>query len=309
MNTTSESVRQIKGILKSPATLHRDSEGPSGPKYMSWGASTQLPDWSSARDRQKFEAFTERAPSSEKKVNFWPYEEPRLIGNQRELRHEPNYIPTYTKNYVIDSKPQTNLPSANSTTKFERRFHEGNSLVEPSHPYIIESEDRGANYIDYRHYPPYEFGPTPYKLTSEYLDGIMRHGNLPPESWIHGLSGSHRHHLPRHLISEARNDHHVVPPNQQSRSKSPKMRSNSSSSHFDKLYSGEAGRLRRDYPELEHHPMYYGPDYLNYRHALARHPSMINEVDFKTCYHKLYEDTGSPHLISELRQTEERRLL
>lgn len=292
MNTTSESARQIKGILKPPAAHPRDSSASGRDKNLSWEPNILQPNWTSARDIMIDRDRADKAGKDGSRVNFWTYDtlDPYRKLSQRiddptlrlDLTKRPTYLP----------RNDLYIASASSSAGFSRKDEPLDHLVEPSRPYIVESDNKDANYIDYRHYPPYELRPGPYRMTSEYLNDVMRYGNRPPESWVHGLSGSWRRYYYGDPIADPLPDHHFIPHPHRKRSRTPSSRRRSRSSSADRVYMEDRSRELRRTPELHHHPGYYGPDFVNYRHALARHPSLIDEVDYKTFYHKLYEDSG-----------------
>jgi hypothetical protein len=293
MNTTSESAGKLRGNLKAPSAYSQDGAAFSFYQDPGRTGTTQYPDWSSARGGLYTGDGPSGAGKDDKRVRFLTEGYGTLPTAASDGFKEPLYRASYERrpspSRQLDAAPLTGIPR----TAFEHPIEGRGRLVEPSHPKIVESESRGANYIDYRHYPPYEQPTGIYQPTSEYLHHIARYGNRPPESWVHGLSGSWRPPYHRDPLSEPKMEHHYAPPAERRRSHSPSSRRGEFVNLESRWIKEEQERIRRDYPEIEHHPKYYGPDYVNYRHALARHPSLINEVDFKTCYHKLNEDSGN----------------
>ena len=173
-------------------------------------------------------------------------------------------------------------------------------LVEQSHPSHVINSRTHADFLDYRHYPPYEhvhpslgrpdyhthpnqwakqtnrLNPYSFELKvedpkdSRDMSSIYKETrNSPGDNKIR-----HNNHspLPGDPI-QATTRHNTDPP-----------------TGWDLLDDRIGARLPRYPSTREYQSSYMGPEYVDYRHHLARYPSLIDDVDFKTYYHRLYED-------------------
>lgn len=261
-------------------------------KYGATLRSTRNDDWGSTRPAT-MNTTQQDANNQRSRVKVWTQTPIEVPGDQRVTKSESHYkVP----DKILGSKPTIRPDNRESEEPLyirEARKYHPNLLVEASMPHLVESEDRRANFIDYRHFDSFEFEPGPYGVTSEYLSKKLMDRNYPPHHDSQYLGRSSNGFHSKGILREDAKDHHLYPRGKHSAAGEYKDDPLFGST-YDKFIALEDHlNHRREIPDIQSEHAYYGPSYINYKHALARHPTMIEDVDFKTCYHKLYEDSGN----------------
>lgn len=289
-----------RGILKNRGADGNESMRIEDQKYGSTERNARFEDLMSTR-HATLNVNQTGGNDRESKVRVWgptPYSEKPIrnttIGTSHYRVADPIADPQGKKN-------MHNVKAEEPPLIREARKHHPEPLVEASIPYLVESEDRRANYIDYRHFESNDFEPGPYGITSEYLSKKLQNRNGPPfhDSQYLGKSGSSFY--PNSTVKDDTKEHHMYPREKQTSAGQIKTDPLFGSSYEKFTILEDHLKHRREIPDIQSDHAYYGPSYVNYKHALARHPTMIEDVDFKTCYHKLYEDSGKLLLTSQFR--------
>jgi hypothetical protein len=238
---------------------------------------------------------------------------------QREFR------PTSTNNAFIPSEKFALGATAKEPSPFRQDVKEtqpipSNDVVEPSHPVHHINPKTHSDFIDYRHYPPYELQPGlgPARWGGEYPRDYVRPDYLTypdtrlrdtyrinPYSFELKVENPEDAAKLRSIYKETRfspgsnaireNPHPPLPgdPIQttpMSELEKDIARGRTPPKNWELLDDRLQSRLPR-YPNTrEYMSSYLGPEYVDYRHHLARYPSLIDDVDYKTYYHRMYED-------------------